>query len=114
MKLYLKRDQAKGLLGGAKFELFAKAELTSDEDNLINKYKAHKEVLLQKEIKVPFTKKVFLLDINIGSLTAGQSFKCKDIADIIEYEKNVKEACEAFKIYIEVMNGFGGEEIIEY
>ena len=114
MKLYLKRDQAKRLLGGVKFELFAKAELTSEERDLVNKYKVQKEVLLQKEIKIPFTKKTVFLNIDIGSLTNGQTFKCKDIADILEYEDNVKEACEQFKGYIEVMKRFGGEEIIEY
>ena len=35
MKLYIKRDQAKGLLGGTKFELTAKAELTGEESSLV-------------------------------------------------------------------------------
>lgn len=114
MKLYITRDQAKGLLGGVKFELRAKVELTKEENDLVNKYKADKEVLLQEEIKIPFTQKVVLLDIKIGSLIMGQTFKCKDIADILEYEKNVKEACETFKEYIEVMKNFGGKEVVEY
>ncbi|MCL6099137.1 MAG: hypothetical protein M1391_11225 [Bacteroidetes bacterium] len=114
MKLYITRDQAKGLLGGTKFELTAKAELTGEESSLVSKYKADKEILLQKEIKIPFTSKSFVLDINIGGLMVGQTFKCKDIADILEYEKNVKEACGTFKSYIEVMKNFGGQEVIEY
>jgi hypothetical protein len=114
MKLFISRDQAKGLLGGTKFELSAKVELTSDESALVSKYKTDKEVLLQKEIKIPFTGKAVVLDINIGGLVSGQTFKCKDIADILEYEKNVKEACENFKNYIEIMKQFGGEEVIEY
>jgi hypothetical protein len=36
------------------------------------------------------------------------------IAEILETEKSVKEACEAFKNYLEVMKHFGGNEIIEY
>jgi hypothetical protein len=114
MKLYITRDQAKGLLGGMKFELTARAELTPDESALVSKYKADKEVLLQKEIKIPFTGKAVVVDIHIGGLLSGQTFKCKDIADILEYEKNVKEACENFKRYIEVMKSFGGQELIEY
>ena len=55
-----------------------------------------------------------LLNIKIGDLITGQTFKCKDIADILEYETNVKEACEVFKNYLEVMKNFGGEELIEY
>ena len=114
MKLFINRDQAKGLLGGTKFELIAKVELTGEESSLVSKYKVDKEALLQKEIKIPFTTKVMVLDINIGGLMQGQTFKCKDIADILEYEKNVKEACENFKNYIEVMKHFGGQEVIEY
>lgn len=114
MKLYLTKDQAKGLLGGTKFELSAKVELTSDESSLVSKYKADKEVLLQKQIKIPFTDKAVILDINIGGLVNGQSFKCKDIADVLEYEKNVKEACETFKNYLEIMKHFGGKEVVEY
>ena len=114
MKLTIKRDQAKGMLGGTKFELTAKVELTGEESSLVSKYKADKEILLQKEIKIPFSNKSLILDINIGGLVVGQSFKCKDIADILEYEKNIKEACGIFKNYIEVMKNFGGQEVIEY
>lgn len=53
-------------------------------------------------------------DGETGSLMNGQAFKCNDIAEILEYEKNVKESCEAFKNYLEVMKNFGGEEVIEY
>ncbi len=114
MKLYVTRDQAKGLLGSVKFELKARVELTGDETSLVSKYKADKEVLIQKQLKIPFTDKTIVLDINIGGLMTGQTFKCKDIADILEYEKNIKEACANFKNYIEVMKSFGGEEVIDF
>ena len=114
MKLFITRDQAKGLLGGVKFELKARTELTNDEADLVRKYKAEKEVLLQKDIKIPLTGRAITLNLTIGSLMSGQTFKCKDIAEILEYEKNVKESCEAFKNYLEVMKNFGGEEVIEF
>jgi len=114
MKLYITRDQAKGLLGGVKFELKARTELTTEEAELVRKYKADKEVLLQKEVKIPLTGRAIILNLTIGSLMNGQTFKCNDIAEILEYEKNVKESCEAFKNYLEVMKNFGGEEVIEY
>lgn len=69
--------------------------------------KADKMVLLQKDIKIPLTGRSIVLNITIGSLIAGQSFKCNDIAEILEYEKNVKDSCESFKNYIEIMRGFG-------
>ena len=114
MKLYLTRNQAKGLMAGAKFDLEARVELTLEEAELVRKYKAEKEVLLKKEVKIPFTGRALVLDLTIGSLTAGQKFKCNDIAEILEYEKSVKESCESFKNYIEVMKSFGGEEVIKY
>jgi hypothetical protein len=114
MKLIITRDQAKSLLGGVKFEFKAKAELTSEEAELVKKYKAEKEVLLKKEVKLLFTGTGLSLNLTIGSLTAGQVFTCNDIAEILEYERNVKESCEAFKRYLEVMRSFGGQEVIEY
>ena len=114
MKLYITRDQAKGLLGGVKFELEAKVELSGDEADLIKKYKADKEVLVKKEIKIPFTGKSIVLDITIGGLIGGQTFKCNDIAEILETENSVKDACASFKNYITVMKHFGGKEVIEY
>ncbi|MGB8657730.1 MAG: hypothetical protein WCE90_08100 [Candidatus Zixiibacteriota bacterium] len=114
MRLFIRKEQAKGLLGGVKFELGARVELTNEEAELVKKYKAEKEVLLKKEVKIPFTGRALVFDITIGSLTAGQTFKCNDIAEILEYEKSIKESCEAFKNYIEVMRNFGGEEVIEY
>jgi len=114
MKLYIIRDQAKALLGGVKFELQAKVELTPQESELVKRYKADKEVLVKKEVKIPFTGRALVLDIKIENLISGQTFKCNDIADILETEKNVKEACQNFKSYIDVMKNFGGKEIIEF
>lgn len=114
MRLIIKKSQSKGMLGGINFDLFAKVELDKDEAALVQKYNAGFEVLLQREIKIPLTGKSIIIDITIGSLTQGQIFKGKNIVDIITYESNVKESCEAFKTYLEVMRAFGGEEVIEY
>jgi len=114
MKLLLVRDQASGLLGGVKFKLRAQVRLTKREADLVRKYRAHREVLLQRQTKIPFTNKSILLNIGISGLINGQEFKCKDIADILEYERNVKEACDTFRRYLDVMSTFGGEEIVNY
>lgn len=114
MRLFITRDQAKGFLSGVKFEMKARVELTGEEAELVKKYKADKEVLLKKEVKIPFTGRAVVFDITIGSLIAGQAFKCNDVAEILEYEKNIKESCGAFKSYIEVMKNFGGEEAFEF
>jgi hypothetical protein len=114
MKVFISRDQAKGLLGRIKFELKARAELTGEEANLVKKYQVENEILLKKEMKIPFTGAGIAINLTIGSLMAGQTFTCSDIAEILEYEKNVKFSCEAFKNYLEIMRSFGGQEVIEY
>lgn len=114
MKLAISRDQAKGMLGGIKFEMTAKVQLTNEESELVKRYKTEREVLLKKEIRIPLTSKALVVNLTIGSLLAGQTFKCDDIGEVLEYEKNVKESCETFKNYLEVMKNFGGQEVVEY
>ena len=113
MKLKIKRNQSKKLMGGIAFELEAQVELSEHERDLVKKYKADKEVLLKKEINIPLTDKAIVLDITIGSLMGEQVFKADNIATVLESEKNVIEACNTFKDYIKAMEQFGGEEVIE-
>ena len=53
-------------MGGAKFDLEARVELTLEEAELVRKYKAEKEVLLKKEVKKPDFKdvKAFVSETN--------------------------------------------------
>jgi hypothetical protein len=88
--------------------------LTGDENELVKKYKADKEVLLKRDVKIPFTERVYKIDITIGSLLGGQTFKCDDISEILASEQSVKESCEAFKNYLEAMRNFGGKEVFEF
>ena len=114
MKLFITRDQAKGLLGGVKFELSARVELSPQEAEVVKRYKADKEVLVQKEVAIPLTGKVLNLGLTIGSLTSGQNFKCADVSEILATERNVKEACSAFATYLQVMSNFGGQEVFDF
>jgi hypothetical protein len=128
MKLIIKREQSKGFKG-VKFKLNVRTELTEEEKQLVNRYGMHKIALHDKEAhkeKKPFSnlslggqisriviKKLFL-DITIGKLIDGVSFSIKSIDDILEHEQSIREACEKFKIYLETMKSFGGEEIVDY
>lgn len=114
MKLYITRNQSTGMFGGVNFELYAKVELTSNESDVVSRYRLEKEVLLHKEMKIPLTDNAISLDITVGGLVNGQNFKCKHITEVLEYERNLKEACELFKDYIMVMSSFGGQEVIEF
>jgi hypothetical protein len=109
MKLVIKRDQDKGIMGGVKFILNARVELTPEESELIKKYKAQQEVLMQGPSRFGMN-----MLISIGSLTSGFSQKCKDITEVLNTEETLKEVCGKFKTYLMVMASFGGEEVIEY
>ena len=117
MKLIIIRDQAKGFLGGVKFELRAQVQLTTEEAELVNRYKAGTEVLTVRESGLlerlgPFGKAE--KPLTIQDMVSGQTFKCKDIAEILAWEETVKGVCGAFRTYLEVMKNFGGQEVIEY
>lgn len=114
MKLHLSKRQATGMLGRVKFEIEARTELTSEEANLVKKYKAEHEVLLKRQINIPFTGNTLTINLTVGSLMAGHNFKCNDIGEMLEYEKNLKESCGVLKLYLEAMRDFGGQETIEY
>ena len=104
MKLIIKRDQDKGFMGGMSFILDTRVELTPEESELIKKYKAHKEVLMNQGGRT----------YTIRNLLDGQRDKCKDISTILNNEEVIKDVCKNFKTYLEVMASFGGEEVIEY
>ena len=113
MQLHLSRGQATKLFGGVRFELHARATITAEEAELIKRYKVEDEVLKNKEIKIPFTDRVLLIKVTIGSLISGQTFKCNDIREIIDCEEELKSSCVTLRKMVEIMKRFGGEEVIE-
>lgn len=113
MKLILTKNQSKGIMGGISFEVKAKVELTQEEQNLIKHYKLENEILLSK-------KKVFFgqtldetVQVSVKNLLNGESYKCKDLGEVITYSDNLKSACNTLWTYLNVARGFGGQEIIE-
>lgn len=108
MKLFLKREQADKFFGGVAFVLNIHVEITTEERELIQKYKTYKEVLLVK------TDSFFAEDLTIQDLLGYLKFNCKSIDEVLGYEKRIKQACERMKTYLEAMKSFGGEEVIEF
>jgi len=114
MKLILNKDQSKGFFGGVKFELNARVQLTDAEGALVKKYKADNEVLFNKPSQTFLGETITVEPVKINSLTSGLTLKAKNIAEILKYEEAIKEACEAFKAYLHIMENFGGKEEYEY
>jgi len=104
MKLIIKRDQDKGFFGGISFVLEARVQLIPQEDELVRRYKAHKEILYTKGDRV----------YTVSDLLNGVRDKCKDITILLNNEEVYKDACKHFKTLLEVMESFGGEEVIEF
>ena len=54
-----------------------------------------------------------LREVTISSLMDGEVFSGRAL-DLLSNENVITEACKNFKIYIEFLKKFGGEDIIEY
>lgn len=117
MKLTIKRDQAdvKGIFGGHKgvsFSLYAKAEITNDEQALIEHYKIGEYILASYDLPIKGSENMeFHLSVN--RLTNGDKTETGSISTLLELEEKIKEGCQNLKTLLEVMKTFGGEEVIE-
>jgi len=105
MKLIIKRSQDKGFLGGIKFKLSCRVDLTQEEKGLIDKYKAYSEVLT--------TKQDGSAGITVNDLMKGVEYKLERVNILLNNEEVIKDACKSFKNLLEVMASFGGEEVME-
>lgn len=131
MKLVLARDQNKTIFGTARFILKTAAELTPQESENIRKYNMGRLILYSdlkaqepgfwsfivsvfRKIRRLITRSTKGLVISINDLVIGRQIECKDILEIVSIEGHMKEACETFKIVLEMAANFGGVEVIEF
>ena len=54
------------------------------------------------------------IEITIDDLINGKRVESKDIIEMLAIEEQIKQACENFKIVLETMANFGGEEVVEF
>ncbi|MDP3465216.1 MAG: hypothetical protein Q8R86_05535 [Sulfuricurvum sp.] len=108
MKLIIKKDQDSAFFGGMNFLVKARVELTNEEQELVKKYKVENQILLE-------TTSIFgPIKWTIRDLTSGLSKTGKNVAEVLQYEEIIKQSCEQFKILLEIMKNFGGEETYEF
>lgn len=112
MQLTIKKGQQKGLMGGTSFEVRAQVTLSAPEQELVQHYKLQNEVLFSKTMVsiwgTPTDQKV---EVRVGELLNGTSYKCKDLGEVINYTESLKSACESLVSYLDVAKSFGGEEV---
>lgn len=119
MKLILQKDQKSGF-SKTTYILEAKVELTEDEAENVKKYKVGKTLLYTNMsdrgsgmLGIAY-RSLAGTEITIGDLIKGKKVEIKDIFEMIGLEDQVKEACEQFKLVLETMASFGGDEVIEF
>lgn len=110
MELLIKRNQDKGMLGGIKFILEAKAILSAEEQELVKKYKVSKYVLFDSKEKQHLGGIIATgpISYTINDLIAGTSEKVKEVSILLE-KKTLINACKNLKATLDVMKSFRGE-----
>ena len=126
MKLKIKRDQKKGMMGMGKvnFMLECSAVLTEEEGEAMRKYKMGDTVLYEKlemadrgsgllGVASRLAFHAMNIKVTVDDLYNGKHIECKNILEMLAVEEQIREACATFKNVLEACKNFGGEEIIE-
>ena len=124
MKLLLRRNQNSGMMRGITFTLDARAELSPEERNNVERYAFGKTMLYQRnQVTDPgagllgmasrFAFKMMNIEVTVGSLASGIHLEFKDIIEMLAVEDQLKEASRNFKAILDAAATFGGEEVVE-
>ncbi len=131
MQLKVRRSQRSGMLGGkVVFVLDVVAELAADERALVDRYKLWGEVVYSsdaandnaarmhagsvKAFGAVLVDKVLKRFFTVKNLVSGEHIECKDLAELLGAEEQVRVACVNLKRYLEVAQTFDGrEEVVE-
>ena len=109
MQLRILRTESKGMLGGLSFEYNIRIVADQQEQALIQKYKADREVIYQMERSVLGQK--WEVSFTFGDFLKGKVVKNKNIAELIVLEESVLRACEGMKIALNALSKIGQEEV---
>lgn len=131
MQLKVRRSQRSGMLGGKiVFTLDVMAELSGDERALVERYKLWGEVVYSSEaandnaarmhagsvkaLGAVLVDKVLKRFFTVKHLVSGEHIECKDLAELLGTEEQVRVACANLKRYLEVAQTFDGrEEVVD-
>ena len=132
MRLTITRSQKKsGMISKeVVFCLHVRADLSEEEKHAIREYSLGKEVIYNSESSrkhlensqsgglmravTGLAMAKLSLNITIESLMSSQTVECKSLAEVIDAEEAIRNACENMKQYVEVAMRFNGDaEVIE-
>lgn len=112
MKVLITRNLGtKGMIKkSTTFSLGVRAELTPEEEALIQKCDAGGTVLYNWAIE----KHDIQISTTVNSIVKGTSIECEDFVELIEAEDSIKQACAAFKGLLDRAETFGEEVVLEF
>lgn len=123
MRLLLRRDQRKSMIGKAIFSLDVRADLTPEEKANVAKYKLGETMLYQSHeitggsgllgVASRLAYKAMSMSVSVAELSGGKRIECKDIVEMLAVEDQIKEAAVTFKAVLDAAATFGGEEVLE-
>ena len=131
MQLLIKRTQRQGGMLGGKviFILTIRAQYTEGERADINGYKLGGEVIYNSAASAQYLERAgtdpsnlrgfgylalskMKLNVTIASLQQGHTIECKDLAELLECEQAICEACKNVKNFLAAAATFDGREIV--
>lgn len=131
MQIKIKRSQTtSGLISKTvKFCSDIRAEYTAEERANINKYSLGSDVIYNSRAATQHREMASAvgpslralahmalaemnLTITIASLQQGHHIECKDLAELLECEEEILNACKGLKTFLEAAQTFDGREIV--
>jgi len=118
MKLILQKNQKQGM-GKTKYILELKVELTDEENENVKKYKVGNTIIYSnvqeaEGLLKSVASRIAGTQFTVNDLVNGKKIEMKDFFEMLDMEEIVKETCKTFKIMLEAMANFGGDEVIDY
>ena len=124
MKLLLRRDQRSSILGKAVFTLEVRADISSDEQAYIRKYKLGETQLYSSHevidkgrgllgVASRLAYKAMTISVSVNDLAGGKKIECKDIIEMLAVEEQITEAAKTFKQVLDAAAQFGGEVVVD-
>jgi len=112
MQLHLSRSQKSGMMGGVKFIIDMRAELTPEEQQNVDRFKMNGETLFDiKTNQVGILSGRFVdLRINVAELVRGKTLECSNASEIVEADKAIRAAGETLSRLLKAAAKFQDEE----
>jgi hypothetical protein len=123
MELLLTRSERGGLMGGVKFSLMARVQLSAEELAHYKRYKLGDVVLYERggdklatasgTLSILAARMAYL-KVTAADLISGKSIEVKDIVDVMNAQDQIKEAVEIFSKIMRAASTFEGEEVLTF